>query len=173
MVCIMLFVLFPGEVFMFKSLPRWLILVIELVILVLVVAVVFYSVKAMDRAVMKTATNAQSTITSAQAHTTTASDQPVSTSAMNNKHVFLIVMENHNWSDIKNNASAPYINSTLLPMASYAEQYYNPPGNHPSEPNYLWLEAGTNFNIFNDDEPDENHQSTTRHLVTLLDQAGI
>jgi phosphatidylinositol-3-phosphatase len=87
--------------------------------------------------------------------------------------VFLILMENHNWSDIKQSASAPYINETLLPMASYAEQYYNPPGIHPSEPNYLWLEAGTNYNIFNDDEPSENHQTSTQHLVTLLDLAGI
>jgi len=83
------------------------------------------------------------------------------------------MMENHNWSDIKNSPSAPYINHTLLPMASYAEQYYNPPGNHPSEPNYLWLEAGTNFGINNDDNPDANHQSTTHHLVTLLTQAHI
>jgi len=87
--------------------------------------------------------------------------------------VFLIVMENHNWSDIKNNSSAPYINQTLLPMASYAEQYYNPPGIHPSEPNYIWLEAGTNFGVTTDDEPTVNHQHTTQHLVTLLDQAGI
>jgi phospholipase C len=87
--------------------------------------------------------------------------------------VFLIMMENHNWSDIKQSASAPYINKTLLPVASYAEQYFNPPGIHPSEPNYLWLEAGNNFNVFNDDEPSVNHQSTTQHLVTLLDQAGI
>ncbi len=87
--------------------------------------------------------------------------------------VFLIVMENHNWSDIMNNASAPYINQTLLPMASHAEQYFNPPGNHPSEPNYLWLEAGTNFGVTNDDEPAVNHQHSTQHLVTLLDQAGI
>jgi phospholipase C len=82
-------------------------------------------------------------------------------------------MENHNWSDIKNNPSAPYINNTLLPMASYAEQYYNPPGNHPSEPNYLWLEAGTNFGVNNDAEPSANHQNTSQHLVTLLKNAGI
>ena len=87
--------------------------------------------------------------------------------------VFLIVMENHNWSDIKDSPSAPYINQTLLPMASYAEQYYNPPGIHPSEPNYVWLEAGTNFNITTDDDPAVNHQSSTQHLVTLLDKAGI
>ncbi len=87
--------------------------------------------------------------------------------------VFLIVMENHNWSDIKQSSSAPYINSTLLPMASHAEQYYNPPGLHPSEPNYLWLEAGTNFGVTTDDDPAVNHQSSTQHLVTLLEQAGI
>ncbi len=87
--------------------------------------------------------------------------------------VFLIVMENHNWSSIKSNASAPYINDTLLPMASHAEQYFNPPAIHPSEPNYIWLEAGTNFGILNDAEPAQNHQSTTSHLTTLLDAAGL
>ncbi len=96
-----------------------------------------------------------------------------STSASTTRKVFLIMMENHNWSDIKDSSSAPYINNTLLPMASYAEQYYNPPGIHPSEPNYLWLEAGTNFGILNDDLPSTNHQNTALHLVTLLDRASI
>ena len=105
--------------------------------------------------------------------TPTATSTPMPTSPSTARTIFLIMMENHNWSDIKNSPSAPYINHTLLPMASYAEQYYNPPGNHPSEPNYLWLEAGTNFGISNDDNPDANHQSTTHHLVTLLTQAHI
>jgi hypothetical protein len=48
--------------------------------------------------------------------------------------VFVILMENHNWSDIKGNPDAPYINHSLLPLASYAEHYFNPPGVHPSEP---------------------------------------
>jgi len=82
-------------------------------------------------------------------------------------------MENHNWSDIKNNSSAPYINNTVLPMSSYATQYFNPPGNHPSEPNYLWLEAGNNFGVFDDANPNANQQSTTNHLVTLLNNAHI
>jgi len=89
------------------------------------------------------------------------------------KTVFLILMENHNWSDIKGSPSAPYINKTLLPMASHAEQYSNPPGNHPSEPNYLWLEAGTNFGISGDNDPAANHQSTKLHLVTLLNNAHM
>ena len=87
--------------------------------------------------------------------------------------VFLILLENYDWSSIKNSASAPYINQTLLPIASHAEQYYNPPNLHPSLPNYLWLEAGTNFGIFNDNLPSQNHQSTTSHLVDLLEAAGL
>ena len=32
--------------------------------------------------------------------------------------VFLILMENQNWSSIKGSASAPYLNNTVLPMAN-------------------------------------------------------
>jgi hypothetical protein len=90
-----------------------------------------------------------------------------------NRTVFLIVLENTNWSQIEGSEHAPYINKVLLPRAAYARQYYNPPNLHPSEPNYLWLEAGANFGITNDENPSINHQSTTQHLVTLLDQKGI
>ncbi len=89
------------------------------------------------------------------------------------KTVFLILMENKNWLQIRGNPHAPYINNVLLPMASHAELYFNPPLVHPSLPNYLWLEAGTNFGIFNDDPPSVNHQSTTKHLVTLLQKNNI
>lgn len=90
-----------------------------------------------------------------------------------NSTVFIIVMENHNWSSIKDSPSAPYINNTLLPMASYCDQYYNPPGLHPSLPNYLWLEAGTAFGITNNSPPSVNHQATANHFVTRLKNAGI
>src|SRR5205823_488930 len=72
--------------------------------------------------------------------------------------VFVIIEENQNWAAVKGSASAPYINNTLLPMASHAEQYYNPPGIHPSMPNYLWLEAGTNFGFTSDLLPSSAHQ---------------
>lgn len=96
----------------------------------------------------------------------------------NIKTVFIILMENHNWTgdggkSIKGNANAPYINNILLPMASHAEQYFNPPHIHPSLPNYLWLEAGTNFGILNDGPPSRNSQDTTSHLVTLLEAVGV
>ena len=87
--------------------------------------------------------------------------------------VFVIVMENHNWDQISGSDSAPYINTTLLPLAAHAEAYSNPPGLHPSEPNYLWLEAGTAFGIRNDRDPAANHQATTAHLTALLEDAGI
>ena len=58
-------------------------------------------------------------------------------------------------------------------MAAHAEQYFNPPGLHPSEPNYLWLEAGTNFGVRNDGLPSANHQSSTQHLVNQLEAAGL
>lgn len=92
--------------------------------------------------------------------------------------VFVILMENQNWSGIKGNSAAPYINRTLLPQASYATQYYNPPGIHPSLPNYLWLEAGTNCFpgtgcIRDDADPVSHHIRSHAHLVTLLTRAGI
>jgi hypothetical protein len=87
--------------------------------------------------------------------------------------VFLILMENHSWSTIKGSASAKYINGTLVPQGAHAEQYYTPAGNHPSEPNYIWLEAGDNVGITTDDDPDKNHKATTEHLSTQLEAAGV
>jgi hypothetical protein len=94
------------------------------------------------------------------------------------KTVFIILMENHNWTgdgnlDIKGNPAAPYINKTLIPMASHAERYFNPPNLHPSLPNYLWLEAGTNFGILDDGPPSQHPLSSKKHLVTLLKNANI
>lgn len=50
--------------------------------------------------------------------------------------VFVIAMENQDWAAIKGNCGAAWLNSVLLPRASRCEQYYNPPGLHPSLPNY-------------------------------------
>src|SRR5512144_957338 len=87
--------------------------------------------------------------------------------------VFVIVMENHAWAEIKGSTNAPYLNGRLLPMASYCEECYSPPGLRPSEPNYLWLEAGTHFGILDNNDPAINHQNTTNHLVAQLRAAGI
>jgi len=104
--------------------------------------------------------------------------EPESTAGHHIKNVFLIVMENHNWTgdgslNIKGNNDAPYINRTLAPMGAHPSRYYNPSGVHPSLPNYLWLEAGTDFGLFNVNSVFAHSQSTTFHLVTLLKNAGI
>ncbi len=103
------------------------------------------------------------------------------------------------------NPAAPFINSlvngtavamvngrsvNISKQTAFATNYHNalatPSGNnphiHPSEPNYFWAEAGTNFNIFNDDDPFAqdggptenfvNNQDNQLHLVRLLTNAG-
>ncbi|HZU14254.1 MAG TPA: alkaline phosphatase family protein [Chloroflexota bacterium] len=112
----------------------------------------------------------------AAAHIAPAATNPPSPPPL--RTVFLIVMENHNWSAIAGNPAAPYINHSLLPSASYATQYDNPPGNHPSLPNYLWLEAGTNCFpdtgcIRNDGSPSTHSTHSRLHLADLLQNAGI
>ncbi len=87
--------------------------------------------------------------------------------------IFLIVMENLSWSAVRGNPAAPYINHTLLPMASYCTQYYSSPTPHPSEPNYIWLESGTNFGLTANGDPYADHINSTNHLVTLLNNAGL
>jgi hypothetical protein len=100
------------------------------------------------------------------------------------KTVWVILMENHNWTgnnagaafgdpDIKGNPLAPYANGELLHTAAHSEQYFNPPGNHPSQPNYLWLEAGTNFGVLADTQPMQVPTDNAPHLVELLTDKGI
>ena len=87
------------------------------------------------------------------------------------------------------NAAAPYINSLVTPgnpnaaQSSYASQYFNvlanPAGSvsiHPSEPNYIWQEGGTNFGVLNDNQPygsGGTNQNTTQHLTGLLQLNGV
>lgn len=87
--------------------------------------------------------------------------------------VFIILLENESWTNVEGNVDAPYLNTTLLNMASRCESYYNVSDLHPSLPNYLWLEAGTNFGILDDNGPDLGHQTTTNHFVSQLNSAGI
>jgi len=95
--------------------------------------------------------------------------------------VFYIQMENHNWTQpngnvdtssgtieqLKGNPAAPFINSLIDPNSpmsadvSYTNRCYNvlatPSGNnpdiHPSEPNYIWQEGGSNFGVTGDADP--------------------
>jgi phosphatidylinositol-3-phosphatase len=126
------------------------------------------------------------------------------------KTVFVIAMENHNWTQPANrftggiqqlyqNPNAPFINSlvngtavavingsqvNISQQVAFATAYHNvlatPSGNnpsiHPSEPSYIWAEAGTNFGVLNNNDPFSRsggtNQSTSLHLSYLLTQAG-
>jgi len=86
--------------------------------------------------------------------------------------VWIVMMENLDWSTFKGNASAPFINS-LLPQFAHAENYRS--YNHPSLPNYITLEAGDNLGLTNGAWlPGSAHsQATTDHLTTYLKNKGI
>ena len=97
------------------------------------------------------------------------------------KYVWVIVMENHNWTgggslSIKGNPEAPYINYDLIPNGAHANNYWNPPHEHPSLGNYLWMEAGTDFGIngpiLTARTVKANTQFTHLHLVWQLMSAG-
>jgi hypothetical protein len=90
------------------------------------------------------------------------------------KTAFVIVMENKDWASITGSPSAPFVNSVILPKAAMADNYRdNPKRVHPSEPNYIWMEAGDNLAIRDDDDPDENYRTTKKHLVSLLQAADV
>jgi phospholipase C len=89
--------------------------------------------------------------------------------------VWIILMENKDWDEIKDSASAPYINS-LLAEGAHAEAYHNVPDAslHPSEPNYVWLEAGDALGFTDDSEPGPDNCAVGEdHLTKQLEAAGI
>jgi hypothetical protein len=85
------------------------------------------------------------------------------------RKVFVIAMENHNWTQpggpgtgnpqqIFMNPAAPFLNSLVNGTSgissdvAYATNYLNAGvGVHPSEPNYVWAEAGQAFNSIGTD----------------------
>jgi len=94
------------------------------------------------------------------------------------QHVFVIAMENHGTASIYGNtSSAPYINNTLLPMYGRATNFIDKLPSLPSEPHYIWMEAGTNafsdHTFTNDNNPSSsNSTASTAHLSTQITAAG-
>ena len=116
---------------------------------------------------------------------TTAQAQQIQT-------VFVISMENHNLTQpvphsnpqqIKGNVAAPFLNSLMTvghPNAvqtSFATNYQNVgSGIHPSAPNYIWSQGGSNFGVLNDNDPfgpGGSAQTTSQNLSNYLQTAGI
>ncbi len=85
--------------------------------------------------------------------------------------VFTIVMENKSRGDIFGNKSAPYINS-LAQTYAVANGYHDS-FVHPSEPNYIWMAAGENFGVLDDNDPASHHIDTTSHIADQLELADL
>jgi hypothetical protein len=121
--------------------------------------------------------------------TQSATANPPTTSPVGT--VFVIAMENHNWTQPTNqtspqqifgNPAAPFINSLVTPgnpnaaQVSYATAYFNAGFHvHPSEPNYVWAEAGTDFGIHTDNEPRGAYSNVFNalHLTAQFNAADI
>ena len=107
--------------------------------------------------------------------------------------VVVIAMENHNFTQpgtqtspqqIFGNPAAPFMNSLLTPgnpnaaEVSYATAYHNAGFHvHPSEPNYVWAEAGTDFGVHSDADPlfasGNTFYDQADHFTAQLNAAGI
>ena len=85
--------------------------------------------------------------------------------------VFTIAMENHSRGDIFGSKDAPYLNS-LAQQFAVANGYHDP-FVHPSEPNYLWMVAGENFGVLDDNDPDSHHLDATSHIADQIEKAGL
>jgi phospholipase C len=94
---------------------------------------------------------ASSTPSTRQAATPTSASQtppsPTASALPKFAHVFVMLMENEESSDVIGNGEAPYINS-LAQHYGMAANYYGI--SHPSLPNYLELIGGSTFGIDSD-----------------------
>jgi hypothetical protein len=104
-------------------------------------------------------------ITSLLALTTTgiAQQGPVPKGVPSLDHVFLIMMENHGYSEIINNPNAPFINH-YAQQANLATNYFAVA--HPSLTNYLETVGGSNFGVLSDNAPDWHNTSCTTNLAS-------
>jgi phosphatidylinositol-3-phosphatase len=80
-----------------------------------------------------------------------ASEGPVPTGMQHLDRVFVIMMENHGYSQIVNNPNLPYTNA-LINLANTATNYFAIA--HPSLTNYLEVVGGSNFGVHSDNSPD-------------------
>jgi phosphatidylinositol-3-phosphatase len=90
------------------------------------------------------------------------------------RYVFVIALENEAQKSVYGNSAAPYINQQLIPEYAHGMAFTDPlPDSIPSEPHYVWMEAGTN--VFSDttfsgdaDPSASNSTASTAHLVTQM-----
>jgi hypothetical protein len=78
-------------------------------------------------------------------------------------HVFLIMMENHGYTEILHNPNARFINQYAT-TANLATNYFAVA--HPSLTNYLEVVGGSNFGVLSDNDSDWHNKSCSTNLST-------
>ncbi|HLV86959.1 MAG TPA: alkaline phosphatase family protein [Candidatus Sulfotelmatobacter sp.] len=77
-------------------------------------------------------------------------------------HVFVIMMENHGYSQIVGNPHAPFANQ-YAKSANAATNYFAV--GHPSSTNYLEVVGGSNFGVRSDNSPDWHNATCSPNIV--------
>src|ERR1700757_2753849 len=95
--------------------------------------------------------------------TALAQEGPVPKGVPHLDHVFVIMMENHGYSQIVGNPAAPFANQ-YAKSANSATNYFAV--GHPSSTNYLEVVGGSNFGVRSDNAPDWHNLSCTPNLAT-------
>jgi hypothetical protein len=85
-------------------------------------------------------------------------------------HAFVIMMENHGYSQIIGNANAPFVNGYAR-SANLATNYFAV--GHPSLTNYLEIFGGSNFGVTSDNYPNWHHGPNDPNLVNPIAGTGM
>lgn len=93
----------------------------------------------------------------------TAQESAVPEGVPHLNHVFMIMMENHSYSEVLNNPNAPFINQ-LAHSANIGTSYFGVA--HPSFTNYIEVLGGSNFGLLNDHTPDWHSTTCTPNIIS-------
>ncbi len=94
-----------------------------------------------------------------------AQEGPVPKGVPKLDHVFVIMMENHGYSQIVGNPQTPFANK-LAKAGNTAKNYFAVA--HPSLTNYLEVAGGSNFGVHSDNNPDWHNSNCLTNLSTGL-----
>ncbi len=97
------------------------------------------------------------------ANAASAAEGPAPKGIPHLNHVYVIMMENHGYSQLLHNPNAPFINQYAR-TANLATNYFAIA--HPSLTNYLEVNGGSNFGVLTDNNPAWHDQSCTTNLAS-------
>ena len=92
-----------------------------------------------------------------------AAEGPVPAGMPHLDHVWVIMMENHGYSQVVGNPNLPFTNS-MMGLANIATNYFAIA--HPSLTNYLEVVGGSNFGVHSDNYPDWHNFYCTPNLLS-------